>query len=195
MSNFEKKLGKENFTPKKVIITVAFTAMMTALYFVLDRVFVLYPTESIKLSFNFVPVIVAAVYFGPISAMLVSGVGDLLGAVLMPVGAPNLLLTATAALSGLVYGLLLYRVRAGRGAQALRILAVNLLVSLVINLTFNTLALALVYGGGRVLEYAAINLPGRLIKESAMFVLRVAVSCLVVFTGGKLRTALDRVIR
>lgn len=41
---------------------------------------------NIKIGFNFVPIAIAAILYGPIAAGAVAGIGDFLGAVLFPIG-------------------------------------------------------------------------------------------------------------
>ena len=111
------------------------------------------------------------------------GLGDLLGALLIPRGAPNPLLTMTAALGVLVYGLLLYSPEGYEFTKKqliVRVIAANLIISLVLNLTMNTLSIALMYGGDNVLGYALASLPARAVKESIMFVIRSL--CLIAIT-------------
>lgn len=59
---------------------------------------------NFKLGFGFVPIVVAAMLYGPAASATVAGVGDLLGAVLFPVGAFFPGYTLTAVLRGAVYG-------------------------------------------------------------------------------------------
>lgn len=180
----KKKLGADNFSnPKKAVLSIAFTAIFIALFFVLDRFLGFYPTDSMKISFSFLAVAVCSVYFGPVAGMLTGGLGDLLGALLIPRGAPNLLLTMTAALGGLVYGLLLYSPEGYEFTKKqliVRVIAANLIISLVLNLTMNTFSIALMYGGDNVLGYALASFPARAVKESIMFVIRSL--CLIAIT-------------
>ena len=89
----------------KAVVRITFTAMMVALYFVLDRFLAFFPTDSVKISFSFIAVAVCAIWLGPVEGMLAGGLGDFVSAVLMPVGALNPMLTATSALSGLLFGI------------------------------------------------------------------------------------------
>lgn len=81
-------------------------AVLTALQVVLSR-FLSVQLWNLKFGFSFVPVMIAANLYGPFGAAAVYAVGDLFGALLFPTGAYFPGFTLTAALSGLVWGLLL----------------------------------------------------------------------------------------
>ena len=192
----KKKLGTDNFTCHGKVISIAFTSLCVALYFVLDRFFAFYPTDSIKIGFSFIAVVVASVYVGPVSGMLTGGLGDLVGALLMPHGVPNPILTATAAAGGLVYGLLLYipdDEKVTRANRIIRVVAANLICSIVLNLVINTYALALLQGGDNVAGYFWTSLPVRAVKECIMFAVRLVVCVLIMLPESSLRKALCKV--
>ena len=75
--------------------TLTTLAMLTALEIVLSR-FLSLNAWNIKIGFNFVPVVAAAILYGPIGAGLVAALGDFLGALLFPIGTyfPGFTLTA-----------------------------------------------------------------------------------------------------
>lgn len=87
---------------KKLIIL----SLLVAMTFVLDR-FLSFITPVMKVGFMFVPAMIAGILYGPLEGLIVYAVGDLLGALLIPKGAPLIGLTLCYALSGLVYGLFL----------------------------------------------------------------------------------------
>ena len=82
--------------------------MLIALYFVLDRFTAInLLTNQYKLSF--IPLFVAAVFFGPVWGAVVGGLGDLVSALIMPTGAYFPGFTLVSALMGLTLGLLCYK--------------------------------------------------------------------------------------
>ncbi len=83
------------------------TALLIALYFVLDRVVPSIRLPGAKIGFSFVPPMIAAILYGPIAAALVYGLGDLIGALLVPFGVYHAGFTLTAAAMGMVLGLFL----------------------------------------------------------------------------------------
>lgn len=165
-------LGAASFTaPRMRILSITVTAVMTALYFVCDRYLTFYILgNSVKIGFSFVPVVAAAMMCGPISAMLTAGLGDLLGSLLMPVGAPMPLLTVTAALSGLVFGFFLY---GGARSFTVKKTLIRAILAVVINqlvfsIVCNTFALAILFSPDAVMTYFFASLPSRAIKAAVM---------------------------
>ena len=64
---------------------ISMIGVLVALEIVLSR-FTIH-TWNLKIGFSFVPVVVAAIFYGPLAAGLVGAIGDILSAVLFPVGA------------------------------------------------------------------------------------------------------------
>ena len=85
---------------------ITFTALLIALGVILDRLSVLNP--GWKIGFGFIPVVVAAVLYGPSVAAIVYALSDLLAALLFPIGPYFPGFTVCAAVMGAVYGLFLY---------------------------------------------------------------------------------------
>ena len=141
--------------------------MLTALTIIMAEVakFPIVP-KVLELSFGFVPVAVAGMLFGPWTAMVMSGVADILGAILAGVEFfPGY--TLSAVLSGLFYGLLLKNTcQPGFGALGkgflpnkalLKVMLAQLLVSLIVYSGCNTLW-AYLMGYGRSTEYIITRL-------------------------------------
>ena len=75
---------------------------------VFARFLVIQVSDSIRFSFSFIPVVIAARYFGITGSVTVYALGDFLGAIIFPTGgAFQIGFTITAAVSGLLYGLFL----------------------------------------------------------------------------------------
>lgn len=85
-------------------------AMLAALNVVTAEVMV-FPVipKVLELSFGFVPIAVCGMLFGPVPAMLVAVVADVIGAAIFSAGDFFLGYTLTALLTGLFYGLFLRR--------------------------------------------------------------------------------------
>ncbi len=151
---------------KKPIFTTKMLAVMSllvALEVIIARFGTLRPTESIKLSLDFIPVVVSAVLFGPVPAMIISILADVLGAFLFPVGPFFPGFTVTAALTGLLYGALLYQ------EQTMpRILLAVVLQQGILSLLLNTFWLKVLYG----LPYLP-TLVGRLVQAGVMSALQI----------------------
>lgn len=129
---------KKETNKVKILVVLA---LLVALNLVLGRPPLTFLIWSNKIGFAFVPVFVAAVLYGPVAAGIVGGMGDLLGAVLFPVGAYFPGFTATAVVGGLVFGLLL-----GSRPSLSRIAAASLINQLVLGLLVNTYWITLISG-------------------------------------------------
>lgn len=92
--------------PMEVLINLSCTAILIALQVVLSR-FLSIPTPIFKIGFSFVPVVIAARLYGVWGSAAVYGLGDLIGALLFPTGAYFPGFTASAVLSGIIYGIFL----------------------------------------------------------------------------------------
>lgn len=115
-------------------------AALIAIQIVLSRVFSI-NAWNIKIGFGFVPIVMAGILFGPVPAAAVGALSDFLGAVLLPIGPYFPGFTLTAALTGMVYGLLLHEKQSG-----LRILGAEAVVQFVLSLLINTFWISLLYG-------------------------------------------------
>ncbi len=120
--------------------TLTTLAMLTALEIVLSR-FLSLNAWNIKIGFNFVPVVAAAILYGPIGAGLVAALGDFLGALLFPIGTYFPGFTLTAFLTGCVYGFFLYKEQSWP-----RIIAAVGINQLILSLFLNTLWISILYG-------------------------------------------------
>ena len=137
---------------------MAVLSVLLALEVIIARFGTIRPSESIKLSLDFIPVVIAAILFGPIPAIIMSILADILGAFLFPVGPYFPGITLTAAATGLIYGLILHK------SQSFpRILIAVLLQQLFCSLILNTFWLHLLYG----MPYLPA-MPARLIQCAIM---------------------------
>lgn len=115
-------------------------ALLIALEVVLSR-FLSINAWNTRIGFGFVPIVTAAILMGPVSAAVVAGVADVIGALLFPTGAFFPGFTFTALLSGTVYGLFLYK------KQTLpRIVGAVAVHQLCLSLLLNTLWISILYG-------------------------------------------------
>lgn len=125
------------------IITV--TAMLVACQVVLGNLLQV-PMLGKQYNFGFLPIALAGALMGPIPAMIVGGLGDLLGAHLFPAGAYFPGFTLTNVLVGLICGLILR----GRKPSWWRCIAAVTLSLAGCNLLLNSLWLSLLaYVPGR----------------------------------------------
>ena len=120
--------------------TVTTLALLTAIEIVLSR-FLSINAWNIKIGFSFVPVVVAAILYGPIGAGIVGALGDFVGAVLFPIGAYFPGFTLTAFLTGFVFGLFLYTKQ--DWPRSIAAVGIN---QFVLSLFLNTLWISVLYG-------------------------------------------------
>lgn len=129
---------------KKIILAAIFLAMRI----VLSR-FLAVKTPIMKISFAFVPTMFCATYLGWKWSVLINVVDDLLGALLFPAGPYFVGYTITAAVAGLIYGLLLYKKTPQAVAEKKFILKTVLavvIVAVVVNMGLNTLCTSITAG-------------------------------------------------
>lgn len=150
----KKKMSK---TPTQVLLNLVCCALLIALQVVLSR-WLSFQTWNLKIGFSFVPVVLAARLFGPLEAMLVYGIGDVVGTFLFPVGAYFPGFTVSAVLSGLIYGLFLYKKngsyvffgkkdgKATKKSEIFRLVGAVGLIQLICSFFLNSLWISIAYG-------------------------------------------------
>ena len=89
---------------KKVILA----SLLLALLIVLSR-FLSIKTPIVVISLSFVPIMMASIWLGPKYSLVIAALGDLIGAILFPFGAYFPGFTLSQLLTGLIYGLFLYK--------------------------------------------------------------------------------------
>lgn len=120
--------------------TVVYLGVLTALEIVLSR-FLSISAWNLKIGFSFVPIAAAAMLFGPLPAAIVAALGDFLGAILFPIGPYFPGFTLTAFLTGLTFGVFLFKKR-----SVLRVLGAVAIVQFLLGLLLNTFWISVLYG-------------------------------------------------
>lgn len=121
----------------KMLVTAA---LLIALQIILSR-FCPINAWNIRIGFAFVAVFFAAYLYGPLFSAVVAGIADLIGATLFPSGAFFPGFTLTAILTGLVFGVLLYKKQSWW-----RILTAVAIDQLILSLLLNTFWISILYG-------------------------------------------------
>ena len=121
----------------KTIVTLG---LLVAMDIILNR-FLSINAWNIKIGFSFVPIVIAAILFGPIHGAIVGGLGDFLGAMLFPIGAYFPGFTVSSAAMGLVWGLLLHK-----SQPMVKIIGATLINQFIIGLVVNTYWISVLYG-------------------------------------------------
>lgn len=153
----------------KVTKMIAYLGMLTALEIVLSR-FLSVNTWNMKIGFSFVPVVAAAILFGPLPAAVVGALGDFIGALLFPIAPYFPGYTATAFICGIVRGLFLHKKR-GFGATVLLSAASATICHLILGLLLNTLWISITSGTAFI-----ANLITRIPQCVILFAVEAAVS-------------------
>ena len=135
-------------------------AMLVALEVVLNR-FASIQTPFLKIGFNFIPVIMGAMLYGPMGGAVVGGLGEFVGATLFPFGPYHPGFSVCGALMGVMYGLFLYQNRPGREKPRL---FPNILVPVIVNcvvfaLLLNTLWISQLYDSKSYIGYFVSRIP------------------------------------
>ena len=97
---------------------------------------------TFKIGVGFAAIAVCAMLYGPVWAGIAAALSDLIGALLFPTGAYFPGFTATAALSGVIFGLVLYKKR----PDFKRSLLAALCVGIIVTMFANTAMISFVYG-------------------------------------------------
>lgn len=144
-------MSKNRMNRLSVIVTVA---LLIALDVILTR-FLSIQTQFLRIGFGFLPVAVAGIAFGPFWGAVTGAVGDILGMIIYPTAEYFPGFTLTALLTGLIYGLFLYK----KTVSVPRLLAASAAVCIFLNLLLDTLWLNIMYGNAFL-----VLLPARAVK-------------------------------
>ncbi len=145
--------------------TITILAMLTALYVVLS--FLRIPlSDSMRISFTFLPIAIAGMLFGPVAAGTMAIACDILGYLTHPMGAFFPGFTLSEAVTAFIYGYFFYKQRIQLG----RVFAAKIFVTLLVELFMNTLWLDILYQSGFF-----ILLSSRIIKSAITFVPEIAI--------------------
>ncbi len=127
------------------LIMLTSLAMLTALEIVLSRFVPVVSTQQIKISFAFLPVAIASYLYGIKGGAVVAGVGDVIGALLFPVGAYFPGFTLTAVLEGIIFGFFLSKKREGKMNVFLTSLIPVFITQIFLSLGLNSLWISIMY--------------------------------------------------
>lgn len=139
--------------------TLTVCAMLAAAGVVLGSL-TIYITDTVRIGFAEIPVMLAGYLFGPVTGGIFAAALDVLKYLVKPMGPFMPILTLIVVLKGFMYGCAFYK----RPVGLWRVLAVQLAVAVVCNLLLNTWALSLLYGKG----FMAMLVP-RIIRNLIMW--------------------------
>ena len=152
---------------KKLITAAVLLALV-----IIMTIFLSIQTPFLRIGFSFIPIILSAILLGPVWSTLIAGAGDLIGIFLFPAGAFFSGFTLSAILTGLIYGIFLYKKDGIFETKALliRLTLSSLIVLVLIGGLLNSYWLFLMYNKG----FMAI-MPMRVVKELIMLPIQVIV--------------------
>jgi len=150
---------------KKTVVMV-YMSLFIAMNVLLTHVVPVLKIDTIRISFGFVPVAFSSMLFGPVIGGLGAALADVIGMIIAPKGPYFPGLTLSALLTGVVYGLFLYK----RPKTTFRIALAVSIVTVFIDIILNTYWLTFILGQG----YFAM-LPARIIKNLIMLPVQVVI--------------------
>lgn len=157
MLNF-KELFVASYKELKNLRSLTLAAMLGAVSIVLGMLAV-FPTPSVKVTFAFLPNEFVYYLFGPVLGAAYGAILDILTYIVKPMGAFFPGLTLSAVLTGLLYGIFLYK----RPLSIRRIFVVNVISTVFISILLNTYWMSVLRGTSFMVE-----LPFRAIKAIVM---------------------------
>lgn len=143
---------------------MVFMGLFLALEIILTR-FLSIQTPIVRIGFTFLPIALSAMMFGPWISGVTAALADVLGMMLFSSGMPFFPgFTASAFLTGVIYGIFLYKKQKNLKNISLAVL----LVSVVITLGLDTLWLWMLTGDGIL-----VLLPARVLKFIVMIPIQI----------------------
>lgn len=146
--------------------TITTAGLLLAIQMVLSSYGVIEVTDSLKISLAHLAIAPTAILFGPVVAGVQGALSDILGFMLKPTGPYFPGFTLSAALLGVIYGLLLYKTR----RTTWQIIMARVIVCVFVNIGLNTVFLTMLYGPSRL-----ATLPLRILKN----LIQLPIDCLL----------------
>jgi ECF transporter S component (folate family) len=140
--------------------------LFIALHVILTRIIRPVELPYLRVSFGFLATSLSAILMGPVLSGVNAAISDIVGYFLFPSGSaffPGF--TISAFLTGLIYGVFLYK----KPKSLIRIGLAVLIISIVVDLGLNTLWLSMLYEKAWMVLFG-----GRLIKTAILFPVQIA---------------------
>ncbi len=156
---------------------LAICSLMMALNIVLGY-FTIQFSAYLRIGFGFMTQPIIAIFFGPLVACVTGIIQDIISLLLRPTGPYNPIYSLSIGISAIMYGMMLYK----KNPSFMRILLTKLLVIIVGNIIFNSIALAPTVGSGLI-----GILPSRLLKNIILFPIQTVIVYIVLKFVKKLK--------
>lgn len=154
-----KDLFKMSYQELKRLRCVTLLGMFAAISIIIGFTIMIMPVDTIKITFTFLPNEFIYYLFGPTVGAVFGGVLDILIFIIKPTGTYFFGFTLSGILTGILFGLLLYK----RSVSLGRVFIATLIRVLIIDLLLNTYWLTVMYG----YNFVAL-LPMRALKNFIM---------------------------
>lgn len=142
---------------------ILLNALLIASCVVLGRILSI-RTTIITIGFSFVPIMLGAIILGPKHSTFIATISDIIGALLFPTGSYFFGFTITSFLTGLIYGLILYRKEFKIDKSfIIRLIISTILVTALLNGLLNTIWIIMISKGA-----SKIVIPVRILKQLIM---------------------------
>jgi len=137
-----KELFKASYKELSRLVCLVLIGMFAAVSIIVGRFLTIMPVPTIKISFTFLPNEFIYYLFGPTVGAVFGGILDILNLIVTPTGPYFFGFTLSGILTGVLFGLILYK----RPASLKRIFIATLLRVVIIDLLMNTYWLTAMYG-------------------------------------------------
>jgi len=158
---------KSMFSFLKNIHSLVLMAFFVSLYAVFS-LFAIYITDDLRFNLTFMPVAWAAAIFGPVAGGITGVFGDVLGWIIRPAGPFFPGFTISGFVTGVIFGLFLYR----KEITLKRALLAAVSVVLIVELGLNTIWVMILYGNA-----FKVLIVSRLLKALIILPVQVLVLC------------------
>ena len=163
---FSRSQFTDSFRALRQTRTITTAGLLLAIQMVLSSYGVIEVTDSLKISLAHLAIAPTAILFGPVVAGIQGALSDNLGFMLKPTGPYFPGFTLTAALLGVIYGMLLYKTK----RTTWQIILARVIVCVFVNIGLNTVFLTMLYGPSRL-----ATLPLRAFKN----IIQLPIDCLL----------------
>ncbi len=154
-----RSLFKDSANEFKSTRSLTLTAMLGALSVILGN-FTIVVTSSLKISFFFVPTRLVYYLFGPFVGAIFGASIDILNFIVKPTGPFHPGFTISAAVSGVIFGLILYK----KPLKFSRILVASGINMLIVNILLHTFWIYTIIG-----DAVIVSIPMRIIKNVGLW--------------------------
>ena len=159
---------EEAMHTKMSVKSISIIGILVAMEIILARFSI--HTWNLKIGFSFVPVVVAAIFYGPVTVGLVGAIGDIMGYILFPVGAYFPGFTLTAFVTGMIFGFFLRK-----SQSVLNIVLAVLCVQIFVSQFMTTYWISFLYGSPYWALFAT-----RIYQTAAMIAVEIISTLLIV---------------